>query len=1200
MFFFLHNLYGNKLEKISLQLLWLDQFQFAGYYMAKEKGFYRDVGLDVTIKPFKKGILTVDEVIENRSDYGIARSSLLIDRSNGKKVVALAAIYQSTPIVLIAKKDSNIKTIEDIKDKSIMLTDNALGNTSLRAMIMSRGLTFSQTKVEKHSLDINDLINNNIDLMSAYSSNEPYVLKKMGIDTVVFAPKDYGFKFYGDILFTSENELINNPSRVKKFTEASLKGWSYAFDNIEESVELIQKKYNIQNKSKDALIYEALELKKLAYFETNKIGSIDKDNIRRISDIYKVLGLTSEDLNANEFVYDKNKIILTKKERLFLSTLKKLKVHNEMNWPPYNFNNLDQPKGFSIDIMNLIAKKMGIDIEYISGYSWNEFLELIKNKDIDIMLNIVNTKERREFIKFTTSYGQTLPSIFVLKDENRFDSLKSLEGKTVAIPKGFYTQGLLEEKHPKIKLHLTKGILEALKALMFKKVDAVVTDYGVAIYLMEKNGITTIKAINPVEDRSFRSPLNIGVRDDMPMLRNILQKGLEQISEEEFIQLRRKWFGSIFYEETKNSSKIEFTDDEKKFFKNKKEIIACIESNRMPYSNYSSNKYIGITPDYLKVFSKELNTPIKILNTNSQAQSNNYIREDKCDILPATVIIPDYLKEFKYTTEYLFSPLVIATKIDKPFVSDIDDLENKTIGVIEGSAYKENLLNYNPRLKIKTFRTINEGLFAVNKNQIFGLVDALSTISYNISKEQLHNIKIAGKLNDSWNFRIATKKETPELISIFQKLINNIDINEHDKIQNKWSSIKFEQGFNYSLFFKIALALVTILIFIILYLWNVKLKKVIRKRKRIGKELENSIKNFQTLVNSTIEALLILDENHNCIEVNDSAVKLFKAQKKVNLQNKNIFDLIAKDSIEKVKENIILENNTPYEVNLIKNDGTVFPALVKGQNSIRDNQTIRIASIIDLSELKQKDKLLQQQSSLAQMGEMISMIAHQWRQPLGAIASTAINVKTKMALNVFDLNTKEGRENHLAFLDDTFSKVELYVKNLSTTIDDFRSFYKPNKKKEIIEINKPIKQALNIIEASLQSRGINVDVDLKSTAKVEIYNNEMVQVILNLIKNAQDNFEENNIKDPEICIWSKDLDDKTIMEVIDNGSGMSSDIINKIFEPYFSTKDSKNGTGLGLYMSKIIIEEHHNGTLEVECKNNKTFFTVTLSYIQKA
>ncbi len=1172
-------------EKVSLQLQWLDQFQFAGYYIAKEKGFYDSVGLDVTIKKFNSSILTIQEVLSNNSEYAIGRSSLLIDKSNGKPIVALAAIFQSTPLILLAKKSSNIQTIKDIINKRIMLTEDALGTTSLRAMIMSQGVNFSQTKVQKHTLKLDDLIHDKTDLMASYISNEPYKLKKLGVETISFAPKDFGFKFYGDILFTSEKELIQHPARVKKFREASLKGWEYAFNNIDESVELILKKYNTQNKSKDELLYEAKELKKLAYFETNKIGIIDQDNINRIFDIYKVLGLTKNELDTKRFIYNPNNIVLNEQERSFLKNIKTLKVHNEMNWPPYNFYDKYQPKGYSIDIMNLLAKKLDLKIEYINGYSWNEFLELIKTKKIDVMLNIVNTKERSKYIKFTTNYAETLPSIFVLKNQNNTSSLKSLYGKTVAIPKGFYTQSLLEKKHPQIKLHLTKDTLEALKLLMFKKVDAVVSDYGVAIYLMEKNGISTIKALAHIEDKDFRSPLNIGVRNDMPILRDILQKGIELISEEEFITLRRKWFGNILQPQT--LLPIKLSNEEKMFLKKKNSIMACIPADWMPYSAYNKNIATGIIPEYMQLISKKIDIPVKLIRANSRKEAQQKANLRQCDILPGTIISSSQLHDFKFTTSYIPSALVIATLDDKSFISNINDLKGKTIGVIDGSNYKEKLQNHQSNLKINLYDNITKGLKAVQEGEIFGLVDSLSAIRYAIEKQNLHNVKITGKLQDNWNLRIATRSDLPKLNSILQKAINAITLNEHNKIQNRWVTLKFENSFDYNLLIKIGLPIIAILIFIILYLWNVKLKKAIRKRKRVAKALENSIKNFQILVNSTIEALLILDEEHNCIEVNSAAVTLFKARNKMELIGKNIFDLVAPDSIQMVKDKITLDSNTPYEVTLMKCNKSYFPALVKGQNSQRNNETIRIASIIDLSELKQKDKMLQQQSSLAQMGEMISMIAHQWRQPLGSIAATAISIKTKIALELYDFSTKKGQTEHLISLEDSLNKIEHYVKNLSTTIDDFRNFYKPNKKKQCLEINKPITQALSIIEISLRSKGIYIELDLQSKRKIKLYHNEMMQVILNLLKNSQDNLEENIIKNGKIIIKTYDLAENTIIELSDNGSGISPEIISKIFEPYFSTKDSKNGTGLGLYMSKTIIEEHHNGKLTVFNNENE-------------
>ena len=248
--------------------------------------------------------------------------------------------------------------------------------------------------------------------------------------------------------------------------------------------------------------------------------------------------------------------------------------------------------------------------------------------------------------------------------------------------------------------------------------------------------------------------------------------------------------------------------------------------------------------------------------------------------------------------------------------------------------------------------------------------------------------------------------------------------------------------------------------------------------------------------------------------------------------------------------------------------------------------------ITERKELEKKailqDQQLRQQSRLAQMGEMISMIAHQWRQPLGAIATTTVNLKLKLELGAFNLQTQEEVDKASEYFLQRLSNIEEYVHNLTTTIDDFRNFYKPNKQSISLKLEDVIIKSLNIIKASLLNDNIEIVEQYNSKDEIEMYDGEMMQVILNILTNAQDNFREKGINRPKIIITTEN---ETI-SICDNGGGIPEDIMEKIFDPYFSTKDEKNGTGLGLYMSKTIVEEHHKGHLDVHNIDNGVCFTI--------
>ena len=241
-----------------------------------------------------------------------------------------------------------------------------------------------------------------------------------------------------------------------------------------------------------------------------------------------------------------------------------------------------------------------------------------------------------------------------------------------------------------------------------------------------------------------------------------------------------------------------------------------------------------------------------------------------------------------------------------------------------------------------------------------------------------------------------------------------------------------------------------------------------------------------------------------------------------------------------------------------------------------------------------KDQKLLEKTRLAQMGEMISMIAHQWRQPLASISAISIDLKFKSDLNTFDLKQKQEALNYEKYVNSSLAEINELIENLTFTIDDFRNFYKPNKKAITENIEEAVMKSLKVIEKSLVNDNIQIIKEYKSEKKVEFYDGEMMQVILNILKNAQDNFNEKKTDNPYIKI----ITENNTISICDNGGGIKEYILDKVFDPYFSTKDAKNGTGLGLYMSKKIIEEHHNGKLNIKNVNDGVCFMIEIGKIE--
>lgn len=238
---------------------------------------------------------------------------------------------------------------------------------------------------------------------------------------------------------------------------------------------------------------------------------------------------------------------------------------------------------------------------------------------------------------------------------------------------------------------------------------------------------------------------------------------------------------------------------------------------------------------------------------------------------------------------------------------------------------------------------------------------------------------------------------------------------------------------------------------------------------------------------------------------------------------------------------------------------------------------------IEISKRKEKEEMLLSQTRQAAMGEMISMIAHQWRQPLAIIGMISDNISLDLQFDTLDRTQ----------LAESLESITSQVKYLSQTIDDFRQFFLPNKNKEKILLQEVLESSLQIIGKSLSNHNISIHKEYNDTTPIDVYKNELIQVFINLLKNAQDAFIETKPQEAQITLKTQENDRYVEVFIQDNAGGIAKDFVHKIFDPYFTTKSKKNGTGLGLYISKTIIEEHSCGNLAVENRDEGALFILT-------
>lgn len=501
--------HATEFEKITLQLRWKHQFQFAGFYIAKEHGYFQETGLDVTIKEYAHPINVVEDVLSGKANYGVGRSSLLIERAQGKPVVALGAIYQSSPSILLSTNPA-VKSLKDLRGKKVMITDDTAQSAAITSMLLSNGLNKDDFIQQEHSFNYRDLIEGNTDAMASYLSNEPFLLALNKIPYKFFDPKDYGYDFYGDIIFTSENEMKKHPQRVRAFYSAVIKGWLWAFNNIEETANLIYKKYNSQNKSVESLIYEGATLKGLALVEGLPFGHISKNKFSEIANVYRLSNLLEDNYSLDEFIdpLDLNKTtvkigVLAK--RGYTATIARwqpLAKHLNKTLETYRFAII--PLDFSQLKQSVANKKIDFIITNTMYYVQLEHQYGISR--IATLLNQYSKKEQqlREFggVIFTRRDNQKINHIRDLKNKSFAAVNERSFGGWVMAYEELMQQGI---KRTDIKLSFLNTHDAVVNSVINGRIQAgtVRTDTLENMAQENKIDLSLIKVINPQTFKNF-------------------------------------------------------------------------------------------------------------------------------------------------------------------------------------------------------------------------------------------------------------------------------------------------------------------------------------------------------------------------------------------------------------------------------------------------------------------------------------------------------------------------------------------------------------------------------------------------------------------------------------------------------------------------------------------------------------------------
>jgi len=883
-------------QKISVQFEWKHQFEFAGFYAAKEQGYYDNIGLDVEFKEVTPSLNISDEIIAGNSEFGISSSSLILDKLQQKPVVLVASYFKQNVLALVVSP--KIKTIKDLQNKKIMATKYEFEQTSLAVMLKEHNLTPDKYTLIKQDFGVEKFINGEIDAMSVFVTNQLYLLDKKNIPYNLLNPSDYGIYSYDGELFTSEKFAKKNPQLIYNFTQATNRGWEYAFAHKREIVELIHTRYN-SSKSSQALMYEANSIQKL--FKTNlfQIGSIVPELVELNAVIYKKLGLVSGDVaikkilsnyifNYNYDTPSNNEINFTDKELQYLKNHKTISIANEMDWAPFDYNEFGKAKGMSIEYIQLLLQKLDLKYRFVNGYTWSQLLKRFEEQKIDIIPAFYKSKERESFTLFTTPYHQGELALYVLKKNYRQPSSVDLKNKKIGIEESDASMSIVQKYFSNSKIIESVNSSTLFQNLLEKRVDAIVCNPLLAKHYLQTTGITNIKKVKKIEltpQEHQLISLHIGVNSQEPLLHSLLQKAINSLTQSEIESLQNRWI------KEKQSSKSVLLNKEERDYLKSKNITMCIDPDWMPLESLKDGKHIGMSADFFTIIEKSIAKNIKVVQTSSWSESVALAKKRECDIFSLAMSTPKRQEYMNFTTPYLSIPLVLATNIDVAFVNDFGLLKNKKIGIPKNYAFAEILKNKYPNLTIIEVQNINDGLRKVKEGKLFGYIGTLASIAYIFQTDFIGELKITGKFDEEWRLGIGVRNDDPLLFNILQKAVNGIKEDKKREILNKWIAIRYEKGIDYTLAWSI-FSIAILLLLTILY-WT-------RKLSIINKELKKAT--ITAEMATVTKANFLANMSHEIRTPMNSIVGMSYLLKETSL-NKIQYDYIQK--IETASNNLL-------------------------------------------------------------------------------------------------------------------------------------------------------------------------------------------------------------------------------------------------------------------------------------------------------
>jgi len=529
-----------ELEKVSLQLHWKYQFEFAGFIAAKEKGFYKDVGLDVELREYKDGIDIENDVICGKATYGIYNSLALLEYLRGEPLILLSSYFKRAALVLVAKPD--IKSPKDLIGKKIMATTKDDFKLNFGLYLKGYDVSVDELKLVPHTYRIDDFAEGKVDAMTAFISNELYKLDDRGVKYNVLDPSDDNLYILQLELITSKNEAKNHPLRTKAFRDASLKGWQYALSHKDELIDIIATKYQ-SDISHESLKKEAKGVQKLILPYTYELGSIDRNFLKKQMEMFEKEYNIQTNKTLDGFIFhpksDMKEVHLSDKEFQYIKDHNKIKVCVNNDLFPLDGVKNGKMRGDMADIFSILSDMTSIEFIPVASSSEKELQKNIKTKKCQILSVMATSARDFPTLKPTKPFSTTTFTLLSKLEQSFIDDPTLLKDKILIVQKDSF-RDYLKYLYPYLRIRVEYDKNKMVRDVLYNEAYAIVTLDEQADYFIDKYGYGKLK-INGFLAKE--KPLNgsIGVQKDEPLLFDIIEKSLAHIPKEKIDSIRNSW-----------------------------------------------------------------------------------------------------------------------------------------------------------------------------------------------------------------------------------------------------------------------------------------------------------------------------------------------------------------------------------------------------------------------------------------------------------------------------------------------------------------------------------------------------------------------------------------------------------------------------------------------------------------------------------